>query len=105
MNSHQAVRKSRSVDLEQRLSELAFEHRAPLILHSYGLTYEEIASRLGWERWRVKKRIYEGLCIIRMALGIVPARPSRPSRGQSKGAEPVASPKLDSFPLDTGRLQ
>src|SRR2546425_12349737 len=67
MNPHQqVVRNSSSIDLEQLLSQLTPEHRAPVILHYYGdLTYEGVASRLGWERWRVKKRIAEGLRIMR----------------------------------------
>src|SRR5712691_2370229 len=67
MNPHQQfVRKPRSIDLEQLLSQLTPEHRAPVILHYYGdLTYEGVASRLGWGRWRVKRRIAEGLRIMR----------------------------------------
>src|SRR5207302_2042229 len=52
--------------LEQLLSQLTPEHRAPVILHFYGdMTYESVASRLRWERWRVKKRIAEALGIMR----------------------------------------
>ena len=106
MNSHQAVLKSRSIDLDQLLLQLTLEHRAPLILHCYGnMTYEDFASRLGWQRWKVKKRIYEALSIIRTAMGIVPPMHSRRSRGQSRRAEAVDSPKLDPCRLDTGRSQ
>jgi DNA-directed RNA polymerase specialized sigma24 family protein len=105
VNQQKAVRKSRSIDLEQLLSQLTVEHRAPLILHSYGLSYEDVASSLGWQRWKVKKRICEGLCIIRDALGIASPKRSRPARNQSRRAEPVASLKLESCPLDKRRLQ
>src|SRR5947209_13617143 len=67
MNPHQqVVRKPCSIDLEQLLSKLTPEQRAPVNLHYYeDLTYEGVASRLGWERWRVKRRIAEGLRIMR----------------------------------------
>jgi DNA-directed RNA polymerase specialized sigma24 family protein len=105
VNQQKAVRKSRSIELEQLLSQLTIEHRAPLILHSYGLTYEEIASRLGWQRWKVKKRICEGLCVLRDALGIANRKRSRPAHNQSKRAEPVALLKIESCPLDKRRLR
>jgi hypothetical protein len=106
MNPQHSVHKPRSIDLEQLLSQLTLEHRAPLILHFYGnLRYEDVASTLGWQRWKVKKRIYEGLCIIRDALGIANRKRSRPAHNQSKRAGPVALLKIESCPLDKRRLQ
>ncbi len=60
-----------SIDIRLVLSQLTPEQRAAVVLHYYeGLTYESVASRLGWKRWKVKKRIYAARCIMRKVTGL-----------------------------------
>ena len=60
-----------SIDIQQLLSQLTPDQRAVVILHYYqGLTYEGVASRLGWKRWKVKKQIYSARCVMRKVTGL-----------------------------------
>ncbi len=67
-----------SIDAQRLLSQLTPEQRAAVILHYYeGLTYESVACRLGWKRWKVKKRIYSARCIMRKVTGLPLGRGTR----------------------------
>jgi hypothetical protein len=67
----------RRIDIAQVLSQLTAEQRSAIVLHYWGnLTCEDVASHLGWEEWKPKKRIYEALCAIRTTWGVVlPQKP------------------------------
>lgn len=98
-----------SIDIWLVLSQLTREQRAAVILHYYeGLTYESVASRLGWKRWKVKKRIYDARCIMRKVTGIrlgrlrhlAPLTASGNSGERSEGpAAPVGPPPSTGSPL------
>ena len=60
-----------SIDILHLLSQLTPEQRKAVVLHYYeGLTYEGVASRLGWKRGKVKKQIYGARCIMRKVTGV-----------------------------------
>ena len=64
-----------SIYVEKLLSPLTAEQRQAMILHSQGLTYQEIAAEMGVPYWRVKRLIAQALSEIREFFGIpVPAR-------------------------------
>jgi hypothetical protein len=59
------------IDLMEALSRLTEEQRAAVIGHYLrDASYENLAKTLGWEKWKPKKRVYEGLCAIRALWGV-----------------------------------
>jgi alkylated DNA repair dioxygenase AlkB len=72
MNTHQeVVRESRISGILRALSQLPPELRKVILLRYFDeLTYEGVASTLGWEPWKAKKKISEALSSLRELCGV-----------------------------------
>jgi len=72
-----------TIDIARALAKLSPEKRAAIVLHYSGLTYKQVANRLGWPTWKVKKRISEALCAMRMFWGV--SLPEQSSAAAAQG--------------------
>jgi RNA polymerase sigma-70 factor (ECF subfamily) len=61
--------------VERAMASLSADQRTAIVLKEYhGLTFQEIADVLGCPLSTVKTRLYQGLTVLRRALGAAPAR-------------------------------
>jgi hypothetical protein len=59
------------IDIVKALSRLTEEQRQAVLFHYWrNQTCEDMATSLGWRKWKPKKRIFEALCTIRSLWGI-----------------------------------
>jgi hypothetical protein len=68
MNTEQSM--LMSIYVNELLSPLSPEQRRAMMLHSGGLTYQQLAAEMGLPYWRVKRLIAQGLSKTRESFGI-----------------------------------